>query len=1598
MAVDPSQSKIPRFGDTATCPNKIPILSALNSLKTPLTKPNTKKCLKTPQILIKRGAVNLMAQHNIKQNKNHFSGAIDKIGHRGDKKRDEEFNDYHKMMMETDDPSNSLDITKPQSLLDCSVNDDIILKSSPHTTNKNRYSFGLDLTDCSLDCSIELCDISSQSSNIAQPQQLSKASTTNLTKQNSFEVDESLGILTPDQMKEFLDSATTNNLDLPLDPSHSQSNKLNEIDQCRIDQTPSPEELPLDPISVKTDISDVVMDVIPSVNILYHELSQADSDSKIEQMTKSSKVSNSFITSITSITSLDTGYQGDGEMSRPASRGADHSPSVLSRLLLNQPKMVNNNSNVNMNERHKATRRPEPMTDSDFFTESDADDVFHRGDRRAQVIDGQLYGPLYQPSNVFINQQNVAEDSCMESSGIFTDGENRAEDDLLNHLNQPRHGNENILSPDTSSDTLRSNASECSQNMTTPKIMHTSTTGFNNSDSNHSLIRDMSFGSLKSNTNDDDKNVIVTTSIISGTSSSSMSGGSSNSNINSNKKINSNRKTSKNEVNINLKTYEMTKRVINNYNSKMNNNSASCCVGSSSSVSNSKRNQENKQQTEKHNIMNRGSGYPSPTSSNSLTPYPHRKMQIANKWEVIMNKIEQNKTVKCGKLNFSDVKSKVSSGRTISKSATIGKELNSPIIEKGSRVTSSKKILMSNNRRGRTYSKDSQQSSQSDLSVSTTPKSTKSLSNTTHSAKKRDVRTISSSPSDLGPPNKTIGTPHNNNNNRTIAIQKGVSPNISNNSPINNNNNNNVTVAHNNNTNAPHGDLKNSSPATKKIVPRRLIQQKQNIVKLPLKDQNRLNGPPLPHTGSNNKLAVNVTRLKSLKSSPLHNSVQQQQQCYKKCDINSENNSRNLIECNVNVKDAHNKIATTPSHETAANDYNSCRITIELSQTKKVNEVLGVIIQHLAFNLDAFSCPDIKARYEKTKKNLLESQILLEDTRATCQSLQEQIVDKEALFAAKEIEVAEQNRQEINKAESTLTALENSTREKIKSLETELVKQKEVAEKNLSCVLNDLNVKLEAEKLTAKLREDELLRQIADLSVRENELRDKIVASETDFGERLRVSANREKELIDTIRTLNNQINQLKDRFEQTERELGEKLSLSQDELSILRNSRSSNSTSSSSLSDVHTLGSKLNGTLINHDTSLLDEVDSLRIVLELKQHEISDLRKQSQEYQRETEKLAPALFKITALESRIEDLQMQLSVKLEQEKEFQQKIKQFQDSYDQEIKRSSRLSLRNEELLYRLKQNSEKYNHVLNEFSKSYQDSSFNTNTSRSLLSELESSSSVLHKTNNKSDEFFEMEDISPPASPIIKGVVERGDSVSYVLEIDDEKPEAAAQRLVRRAGSFRSGLNEKYTNYPIPKRQRCQLNSLSQSASATAIFKTSNGKCNGSTNNKLQVESSSSSKRIMRSNSQNNSTIKNSWHDTTIVYSKKSDNCLMRGGENGLDTINSSTPVRDRAASFSCDENFEDFTSKYPVKRITCNTASLVTTRDELCPTLPSLPSVQDLKKIQSNNIPKESAGEAMVSGSNSEDETSSLGGSTPMEVSWSEDGEQFNSESIV
>lgn len=314
---------------------------------------------------------------------------------------------------------------------------------------KQRFSLGLDLTECTLDCSIELCDSSATSAHDSSP-------LVNYKPQNSFEMDESLGILTPDQMIEFLDSNATNtNLELPL----SQPGGKLPMHKCRVDQTPSPEELPLDPVGVKTFDGEAVGAVAMTASTV--AVDHHPSDARTDSMSKStaSRVLNSFITSVTSIASLDNGYQGDGEMSRPASRGGggggENSPQNGRRPLNDRrKKQVGASSD---NENIPILRRQDPMTDSDFFTESDADDIFHRGDRRVQIIDGHLYNG--QGADLFIEdrRQNEMVSSGMDSSGIYTDVENARGDDEQ-HAKSPSREIDSDMSPDGSTDTIKSSS------------------------------------------------------------------------------------------------------------------------------------------------------------------------------------------------------------------------------------------------------------------------------------------------------------------------------------------------------------------------------------------------------------------------------------------------------------------------------------------------------------------------------------------------------------------------------------------------------------------------------------------------------------------------------------------------------------------------------------------------------------------------------------------------------------------------------------------------------------------------------------------------------------------------------------------------------------------------------------------------------------------------------------------------------------------------------------------------------------------------------------------------------------------------------------
>ncbi|XP_013098576.2 serine-rich adhesin for platelets [Stomoxys calcitrans] len=1788
--------------------------------------------------------------------------------------------------------------------------------NNPNGNQKARFSFGLDLTESTLDCSIELVDVSLSSTGLSQPSNNTINNLSNslssqqlLKKQNSFDMDESLGILTPDQMKEFLDSTATNNtnnnLDMPLmlNVANSYNHKL-AMHQMRIDQTPSPEELPLDPVEVKTDINEMVLQHQQHQYQLQQQHGQSQSTyandeqhplqnqcneslsllsetepSKSESITKSSvsKISTSFITSVTSVTSLDTGYQGDGEMSRPASRGAcDHSPSngPLRKGVSRQPSFNQQQGQGQV----PPVRRQDPMTDSDFFTESDADDIFHRGDRRAQVIDGQLYGPTLQPSaSVFISEDPQMEDSCMESSGIFTDVENRGDEDLAQIRRQNTHDETQDLSPDLecdadSTETVRSNrdsSKRLQQHGSSTIINSTSTTSVHSHGQGH-LSSSQTSSTIQSSMSTDR---LSAATLSNRTSYCSVDGGGGGCGgilgpncVDEFKSFSSldealDGESMQNHMPVKLMKSSTTSTTSwcereqpllhkhltvlqNNSPRKQHSSLTSLCGGvncqsSVQSITDSDRSfscattstsqsnasslstnspNANKKTTKSANNTPQGKHTPRSKSSSSTaitTPKSAKSFKLSpsgsgsgvgakhnsppavrkyhhspNKWEAVMNQIANNKALT--RKNYNDVKPKVAtrisvggggpisagstgagasdsnrarsggnrSGSSVSISPTVrrsptnnlltnrvnktAKSQSSPHGVTETTATTSPRNLdnkraVQNVNRVRSYSKDkdSQKSSQSDLSFASgvgsvggagsgSAGSPKLLAKTPlRAAKKRDVRNLSISPTDLGPPPKTQQTSNGTSTRPKPAVitltQKrfNAQSNCTTPSPSTTS-----TAASTPTTGGSTTSIKGSPPLKKFQLNARRSDSKAPTGKTPLKDHNRIlnqsknniskaeTPTDLQENGisfnNNNNISATTAaatgtgaaaattdksaRTNSRTSSPILSNINNKK---------TTPASSPAVANNLNEKKIQNKLHKSPSPPTSSVSTGVSRKSLlhkqhqqlsddivipsaepavdDLQQLKLLNrhscngalnyeafeqqqlqlqqlqqqsahqskstEALGVLLQYLVYDLDAFACPSLKSENTKTKDKLKKTLLLLDEAKTACSELQDQLCDKDAYYTQRENELQALHRCELEKAQSSFLEFQSAAKLKILSLQTQLEGAQAEHRRTFDCYRMEMEQKLlqkQEELKNATEREGALQQRFCSLEISEQELKEKISQTESSCATSLQQSTEREQELEERLRSLTKELDRLKSLKESNERDLKDKLNLSNDEVAILRNTRRSlNENGVSSTRNTSSCSAMGNMEL----SRLQSEAESLRCVLELKQKEISKLTKQNEELLRVADEKMALQAKISLLESNNEMLLSEMGIKSDKEKEYLRQIDEIQKAFNHESVKRTRLSYDNEALQWQLKQRSEQLHLVESKLQElSAHDISSTSMTNRSSMNGSALSASV------------HMEDISPPTSPVIKGVIEKTDSVSWVLEMDDETPEVAASKMVKRAGSFRSVERSPSTRRQLSvsasagQTSNSSLldaagpNPLSQSMSATSVIREHSKVETNEFNNRLHPRIRSKSVSVksceaLQQQQQKSSSAKLSRQMSTGSSSRKNLDAVAF-----KEPVTASSPysMRPRCSTLKIDnEPHEDILFRRSnAKLITCDTSALNKGERLEMRSLPSHPSVQDLKVIKKCQEIQESAGEAMVSGTNSEDEScsassddvvstasssansestsssnpmknsrmsieevllidkmNSLSG-TPMEMSWSEDAEGITNSSTL
>ncbi|XP_022237255.1 restin homolog isoform X2 [Limulus polyphemus] len=111
---------------------------------------------------------------------------------------------------------------------------------------------------------------------------------------------------------------------------------------------------------------------------------------------------------------------------------------------------------------------------------------------------------------------------------------------------------------------------------------------------------------------------------------------------------------------------------------------------------------------------------------------------------------------------------------------------------------------------------------------------------------------------------------------------------------------------------------------------------------------------------------------------------------------------------------------------------------------------------------------------------------------------------------------------------------------------------------------------------------------------------------------------------------------------------------------------------------------------IINQNTDLKKEVESLKLVLEMRKAEIHNLRKENLKLKKDLEELPLAKEQVEKLKARNEDLQARVKEKVELERHLSYEQQKLKESYEKESKVNKRLSMEKEELQWKLKQTME--------------------------------------------------------------------------------------------------------------------------------------------------------------------------------------------------------------------------------------------------------------------------------------------------------------------
>ncbi|KAK6636036.1 hypothetical protein RUM43_009688 [Polyplax serrata] len=419
----------------------------------------------------------------------------------------------------------------------------------------------------------------------------------------------------------------------------------------------------------------------------------------------------------------------------------------------------------------------------------------------------------------------------------------------------------------------------------------------------------------------------------------------------------------------------------------------------------------------------------------------------------------------------------------------------------------------------------------------------------------------------------------------------------------------------------------------------------------------------------------------------------------------------------------------------------------QLKHNVRAFESLAILFSYCANDLDAFSTPQLKQQLETERGKFVQAQSDIEELQSKLIRIREELNDKELIITElsnDKVSLVEESGNFRKLVEELQNKLKIVTEQKCEA-ETELLKECE----NIRCLKRELSNRTdkyenEKENLSGCLTEAK--RENGILKSANREIREEYNKCLLENQRLVEVISRRQNEKVDK------------------ENRDGEEISRTRQKVP----ERSPERFPITPAASEKSFWNQANNSPIPVNPKCLEsEVESLRQVLALKTDEVTELRRQELSLRENADRVPKLLSTITMLEGKVEDLQSQLSSQTETVRDLFKSNEHLEDELKSASIQRTRLTQKNEELQYKLKQYAEAMKQLATQ--------NLSEKTTKPEISPI--------KANYKKSEGGLEECITPH----MKAVVEKSDSVSYMLEMMEDSSEIVTN-IIKRAESLRS------------------------------------------------------------------------------------------------------------------------------------------------------------------------------------------------------------------